>query len=125
MARFLVDESLPYALAESLSNSGHEATHAYDAGLRGANDEDVYREAERRGVLMLTRDLDFADIRRFPGGVGVVVVRIRGQTRGMDLVHRVVSLLVEFRGEIEALGGQLLILEPGRIRIRRRSADFS
>lgn len=84
MARFLVDESLPYVLAESLSNSGHEATHAYDAGLRGASDEDVYKEAERHGVILLTGDLDFADTRRFPGGVGVVLVRIRGQIRGMD-----------------------------------------
>ena len=120
MARFLVDESLPTLLAEELVRAGYEAVHAYDVGLQGAPDEQVHERADATGAVLLTRDLGFADVRRFPGGSGIVVVRIRGRVLMRELVRRVLDLLGGLSSEIEELEGKVLILEPGRSRIRKK-----
>jgi predicted nuclease of predicted toxin-antitoxin system len=120
MARFLVDESLPTLLAEELAKAGHEAVHVYDVGLQGAPDEEIHRRAGRMGAVLLTRDLGFADVRRFPGRTGIVVVRIRGRVLMRELARRTVGLLGEFSRDVEELEGKILILEPGRSRLRKK-----
>jgi len=120
MARFFVDESLPTLLAEELVKGGHEAVHAYEAGLQGAPDEQIYQWANAMGAILLTRDLGFADVRRFPGRIGIVVVRIRGRILVRELVRRVLDLLRGSSRELEELEGKVLILEPGRSRMRKK-----
>jgi predicted nuclease of predicted toxin-antitoxin system len=120
MARFFVDESLPTLLAEELVKGGHEAVHAHEAGLQGAPDEQIYQRADAMGAILLTRDLGFADVRHFPGGIGIVVVRIRGRILVRELVRRVLDLLRGFSRELEELEGKVLILEPGRSRMRKK-----
>jgi len=120
MARFLVDESLPPLLAEELRNAGHEAEHVASLGLAGAPDEDVYARADAMSAILISRDLDFADRRRFTGEAGVVVVRLRTRIRLEALVNTIVHLLTDAMAQLEDLSGTIVILEPGRTRVRRR-----
>ncbi|MBI2913533.1 MAG: DUF5615 family PIN-like protein [Chloroflexi bacterium] len=120
MARFLVDESLPKALAEQLAQSGHDAIHVADLGLTGAPDEAVHEQAVAKKAILVTGDLDFGDRRRFPGGAGTVVVRMRKRIRIAELVRITVDVLAQLSGEIDDLEGKVLLIEPGRVRIRKR-----
>ena len=63
---FLIDASLPRAAAIMLRELGHEATDVRDAGMRDAADDTIARYARRNHLVLITRDLDFADIRNYP-----------------------------------------------------------
>ena len=62
--RFLIDANLPRSVNAVLRRHGHEAT-------------DVHAEkAEREGLVILSADFDFADIRSYPPSRyhGIVVI---------------------------------------------------
>ncbi len=78
MARFLVDEDLPRSLAPFLTAAGLFAEDVRDRGLRGHPDDNVLRDAVAHGVALLSGDLGFANLVRFPLGThhGIVVARV-------------------------------------------------
>lgn len=41
---------------------GHEAEAIRDVGLRDAEDETIFQAARAKGVILLTKDKDFADL---------------------------------------------------------------
>jgi len=56
--KFLIDNQLPKALAEYLSNRGHDC-HVLDAGLADASDISICRYAEAEERILITKDEDF------------------------------------------------------------------
>jgi predicted nuclease of predicted toxin-antitoxin system len=54
-----VDAQLPPALADLLSQRGHESEHVEDAGLRHAEDNAIWQHALERGAVIITKDEDF------------------------------------------------------------------
>jgi predicted nuclease of predicted toxin-antitoxin system len=64
--KFKVDENLPIEIAELLRAIHHEARMVMEQGLSGEDDlhvVDVCRQEER---ILVTLDLDFADVRAYP-----------------------------------------------------------
>jgi len=120
MSRFLIDESLPVLLADELIRVGHEAAHIATLGHAGASDDQVYARAIATDAVLISRDLDFADTRRFSGTAGIIVVRLRSRIRILEFLATIVSLISDSATEIEALSGKVLILEPGRVRVRKK-----
>ncbi len=59
--KFLVDAQLPPALAGWLREAGHEAQHVEDVGLREAEDRVIWAHALQTGVIIVTKDEDFAE----------------------------------------------------------------
>ena len=78
MGRFLVDEDLPRSLVTTLRAGGAFAEDVRDVGLRGGADDDVIAHAVAHDPTLLTGDLDFANLLRFPLGThrGIVVARL-------------------------------------------------
>lgn len=58
--KFLVDAQLPPALALWLAETGHEALHVEQIGLRDATDSAIWERAKREGFVLVTKDEDFA-----------------------------------------------------------------
>jgi predicted nuclease of predicted toxin-antitoxin system len=56
----LVDAQLPPVLAVWLREAGHEAKHVDDVGLREAEDAAVSAHALQDGLIIMTKDEDFA-----------------------------------------------------------------
>lgn len=84
--RFLVDAQLPPALARWLAAQGHQADHVADLGLGGASDATIWDLALRTGVVIVTKDEDFAQRHALSGG-GPAVVWVRlPNTRRRDLL---------------------------------------
>ena len=115
--RFKLDENLPIELKRRFTESGHDAVTVLDRGMGGAADAEVASACLREGRVLVTQDIDFADIRMYPPGQfpGIVVFRLTSQSRD-DLLN-VGAMLIETLARA-SLSGQLWIVEDSRVRIR-------
>jgi len=75
-----VDEDLPRSLARRLRGAGLDAVDVRDVGLRGCTDEEVLEFAVRESRVVVTADIGFGNILRFPLGehAGILPVVERG-----------------------------------------------
>src|ERR1700722_3281091 len=76
--RFLVDANMPRTTLALLGRLGHTGEHARDLGLGDAPDAQIAARARGTGAAIITRDVDFADIRNYPPGdyPGLIVLRM-------------------------------------------------
>ena len=120
MTSILVDEDLPRSLARELSARGHTALDVRDVGLRGKADEQVLAEAMRTRSVLVTGDVGFGNTLAYPLGQhsGIVLVRLPELLPAATRVRLVVGALSSLSAE--DLDGNLVVIEPGRIRIRRK-----
>ncbi len=58
--RFVVDAQLPRALCQWLREAGHEAVHVFDVLGPNATDNEIVRLASDNGMVIVTKDEDFA-----------------------------------------------------------------
>jgi predicted nuclease of predicted toxin-antitoxin system len=117
--RFLIDANLPRSLAELVSKLGHEARFAHDIGLGTAPDKEIAAYAQKTGAAILTRDLDFADVRQYPPEhySGIVVLRVPDDAIAPYIVE-VAGRFVRQQHFISQLSGRLAIVERDRVRFR-------
>lgn len=119
--KFKLDENLPAPAVEVLRAAGHDAVSLLDQIPAGAEDAVVARLVQQEERVLVTLDLDFADIRAYEPGAyrGIVVLRPR---RGS--ADEVVGLLKQLVGalERESPDGRLWIVDSQRIRIRGESS---
>lgn len=116
--RFKLDENLSRHLVETIAEAGHEAETAAGEGLAGSTDGVLGAAAAEGGRVLLSLDIGFADLRRFPPGShpGIVVFHPGGL--GPVATNRLVSAFVHEEA-IANLVGCTCVVEPGRIHIRR------
>jgi len=57
--RFLLDEHIPFAVAQGLRRRGIDVTTAVETGLTGADDEILLEFARQAGRFLVTQDEDF------------------------------------------------------------------
>ena len=121
MPGFLVDEDLPRSLGPLLRAAGHMVEDVRDIGLRGRPDSEVFDGAKGRGLALLTADVGFCNILHFPLGThpGIVVVRLPNELPVQRVNHEVLEALSALSDE--EIRGNLVIIEPGRIRLRRKA----
>jgi predicted nuclease of predicted toxin-antitoxin system len=115
--RFKLDENLGSRSSRLFPEAGHDVETIFDEGLSGARDEIVFETCIREGRCLLTLDLDFADIVRFPPhkAYGIAVLRLP-HTASLNLLEQSVRELLNML-DTEPIPGRLWIVEPGRIRI--------
>ena len=115
--RFKFDENLPGEMAALFAQAGQDAVTVLDEEIGGANDPDIAAICLSEGRVLVTLDVDFADIRVYPpqSYPGIVVFRLAKQSRDY-LLEIGAGLLRELSAASPQ--GQLWILEDARIRIR-------
>lgn len=120
MPKFVVDEDMPRSTTRFLRNRGYEALDVRDCGLRGKSDEEVFNFAQGEGAVILTGDLGFGNLRKFPVGShsGIVIAHFPNEISTAEL-NRQISREIDNLAE-DDFKGNLIILEPGKIRVRRR-----
>jgi predicted nuclease of predicted toxin-antitoxin system len=116
---FLVDANLRRSVVALLLKLGHHVEFARDIGLAAAPDKDIAARTRLTGAALLTRDLDFADVRRYPPEdyAGIVVLRLPGDATARTIV-RVVERFVREPAFLDALSGRVAIVESDRVRFR-------
>ncbi len=120
MPRFLVDEDMPRSTAKILRERGNEALDVRDCGLRGKSDAEVFAFAQKNETVLITGDMGFANILQFPPGghAGIVVAHYPNEMSPME-INRQIIFAFDTLNESD-FRGNLIMLDPGRMRIRRR-----
>ena len=120
--RFLIDEDVSRLTARVLREAGYPATDVRDIGLRAHSDQEVFRYAQDQGAILVTADKGFTNTLRFPleTHVGIIVVRIPEELPTTVINRELLRALEGLVGE--DLTGTLIVVELGRVRIRRSSA---
>ena len=67
--RIKLDENLPEGLATLLRSAKHEVATALEENLGGGKDTALAAAAKQEGRVLMTNDVDFADIRSTRRGV--------------------------------------------------------
>ena len=114
--KFKLDENLSPTLASEFLAAGHEAHSVLEQGLGGASDPRVIEVCRLESRALITLDLDFANIQRYPPAhyAGLIVLRL--STQAQEAVAAAVAVAIRLLGR-EVLSGRLWIVESGRIRI--------
>ena len=117
--RFLLDANMPRSVLALFAQHGHEVEHVKDIGFGAAPDREIADRARTDGAVLVTRDLDFADVRRFPPQTapGFLVLRIPDDWTA----PRIVALLARFLSMdslVASLPGHLAILDQRQARFR-------
>lgn len=116
--KFKVDENLPEELVALLRDSGWDATSVVEEQIGGAMDPRVAAVCDAEDRVLVSFDLGFADITRYPprDHPGYIVFRLRQQDK--PYVLRVAARVV-FALRNRELRHELWVVEDDRIRIRR------
>ncbi|MGH9665573.1 MAG: DUF5615 family PIN-like protein, partial [Bryobacteraceae bacterium] len=92
-----IDENLPAECAAILSHGGLQADTVADEGLTGADDSALAAKSQSEGRILVTLDLDFANIRAYPPAefAGIIVLRPKRQDKQsvLALVRRLTFVL--------------------------------
>jgi len=117
--RFLIDANMPRSAAKLLKRYNHEAVDVRDIGMGAAADSDIAIYAQQKGLAVVTRDFDSADIRNYPPSqyAGLLVLALPEDAVATFVVRVLESFLANTE-LIEALPGHLAIVEPARVRLR-------
>jgi predicted nuclease of predicted toxin-antitoxin system len=113
-----VDENLPQRIVPILIELGHDVDTVVGEGLKGSNDEELWPVVQTVARFLLTKDLGFADARRYPPGThqGIMVFRL-SDDRSPIVAERLEKV---FRHErVEDWGGCLVIVTDHKVRVRR------
>ena len=117
MLKFKVDENLPTQAAALLADAGHDAMTVADQHMVGQPDANIAEICRREGQVVVTLDLDFADIRAYQPGdyAGIIVLRLArlDKPRVLSVLRRLLPVL-----EHEPLRGKLWIVEEASVRVR-------
>ncbi len=115
--KFKVDESLPTEYTTILRGAGFEADTVSDENLSGASDSVLSERCCTEDRVLMTLDLDFANLQVYPpkSHPGIVVFRSKSQDKPtfVALLKRLVLILLQLPPK-----HQLWIVEPDRIRYR-------
>jgi len=115
--KFKIDENLPAECALIFREAGFEAATVAEQKLSGAEDSVLFERCRVEGRVLVTLDLDFANVQAYRPGShsGIVVVRSSSQDRAtpISILKRIVPVLIQRSPE-----RQLWIVEPDRIRYR-------
>jgi predicted nuclease of predicted toxin-antitoxin system len=115
--QFKIDENLPIEVSDLLRHAGHDAATVLEQRLGGAADPMIAAVCQRENRILVTLDLDFADIRSYPPAQypGLIVLRVMRQDK-VQVLETLSRLLPVFSDETPEHA--LWIVEEDRVRIR-------
>ena len=119
MKKIKLDENFPPGFLPIFQNELIDASSVYLQNISGADDNLVYKVCQEEDRTLVTFDLDFANIIRYPADdtAGIIVCRIRKKIN-LEYIRELCMTLVKVISENE-LTGRLFIVEEHKVRIRK------
>jgi predicted nuclease of predicted toxin-antitoxin system len=117
--RFLLDANMPRSAVDVVTKAGHQVEFVRDVGLGAAPDSQIADHARQGGLAVVTRDLDFSDVRQYSPELyaGIVVLRLPDHATAAEISDLLARFLAEPRF-VEKLHGRLAIVDEHRVRFR-------
>jgi predicted nuclease of predicted toxin-antitoxin system len=116
--RLKLDENLSRHLKPILIALGHDVLTAADEDLLSRPDVEVAACAAREDRILLTLDVEFADLRKYPPGSHPGIVLFRPVSLGPLSVNHFVERFARST-DLSGLSGCIAVVEPRGIRVRR------
>lgn len=119
--KIVIDEDLPRSLSAALHADGHTVLDIRDHGLRGMSDHCIFQFTQEQDAILMSGDRGFANTVIFPIGThyGIIVLRFPSELN-TQYVNRMIGNLLTHLHDTD-VRGNLVILSPRGIRIRRQS----
>lgn len=117
----VIDEDLPRSFGTVVKSLGFDVFDVRDIGLRGKSDKDIFDFAVENKAVLFSADLGFSNILSFPLGShsGIVILRFPNEISTETINEISKKLLSKFSKE--EFDGNLIIISPRGVRIRRYS----
>lgn len=112
-----LDENLSRHLGPVIAALGHDVKTAKDEGLLSQTDQVIFAAAVAEGRMLLTLDLGFADIRRYPPGTHHGIILFRPAGKGILTVQAFVERFLRGR-DLTVLAGCVVVVDTDRVRVR-------
>ncbi len=117
--KFKLDENFGNRTAEIIKSAGYDVETVYKEGLTGESDSIIFEQCKIENRCLITLDMDFADILRFPTNdtAGIIVVRPLHPISLIDLENIISDFLIAIQENNPQ--HNLWILQKEKIRIRK------
>jgi predicted nuclease of predicted toxin-antitoxin system len=115
--RFLADMCVDVRVVEWLREQGHDAIHLRDEGLHRMPNAEIFKKGIKEDRVILTFDLDFAEIAALTGGekTSVVLFRLKN-TRAPNVINHLSKVIQDSMDDLEK--GAVVVVEEFRHRVR-------
>ena len=116
--KFLADMGVSQTVVKTLRDNGYNALHLRDQGLQRLADPLIVEKAIEEQRIILTFDLDFADLLAI-GSLSlpsVIIFRLQ-RTKPSFVTARLLSVLKECEDALKR--GSIIIIDESRYRLRR------
>jgi len=119
LIKFVIDEDISRLTGKALEQAGYDVLDIRDYNLRGSSDDIIFKFAQENKAILFTGDLGFANILKFPLGLhyGIVVLHFPNEMSTI-LINKILISSISALEENDFLGN-LIIIEPDRVRIKR------
>jgi predicted nuclease of predicted toxin-antitoxin system len=114
-----LDENLSNDHTALLRQHGHDADRVHDQGMSGASDDAVWARVCAEGRFLITLDLDFSDIRRFPAGSHPGILLQRPLRQSVAGVLSILTRLLASEEGLESFARCLAVADDYSTRVRR------
>jgi predicted nuclease of predicted toxin-antitoxin system len=120
--RFKLDENFGSRSHHVFSAANHDVQTVRQEALQGSSDVHLFEVCCAEKRCLVTLDLDFTDVTRFPPNQsnGIVVIRLP-HNPNLNVLENLIRQFLQAleRSAITSLDQKLWIVEPGRIRIHQ------
>ena len=120
--RIKLDENVDSRLAVLLREAGHDTTTVQEEGLCGTEDEALCEVCKGEDRALVTLDLHFSNVLRFPPERTPGLIVLRGPNQLFPTTRLLVQTLIDAL-TAESPAGKLWIVEPGRLRIHEETSS--
>ena len=116
--KFFADHCAYSVTVKFLRGLGHTVKTAKEAGLEVADDTDILQHAKDTDAVLLTNDLDFANILLYPPAsyLSIIVLKISKATTPQ--VHAVLQQMLN-NIPSDQFSGALFVVDRNKYRVRR------
>jgi predicted nuclease of predicted toxin-antitoxin system len=121
--KFKLDENFGTRAQKLFSDSGHDVQTVHNEGLQGCIDNHLFEVCCAEQRCLITLDMDFADVMRFPPDKsgGIVVIRAP-KNPSILLLEQMITQFLQSLLQM-SVKGRLWIVEIGRIRIHHSETE--
>ena len=112
-----LDENLSRHLKPLLTKVGHDVVTAADENLLSCSDTEIAAAALREERMLLTLDVEFADLRKYPAGSHPGIILFRPPSFGPLSVNK---FIIDFlkSTDLSRLTSCVAIVDPVNVRVR-------